>query len=37
MHATQKDFLKDGLFSVQHILSRTALELPDPELKNIRN
>jgi hypothetical protein len=33
MHATQKDFLKDGVFSVQHILARTALELPDPELK----
>jgi hypothetical protein len=32
MHATQKDFLKDGVFSVQHILSRTALEIPDPEL-----
>jgi hypothetical protein len=33
MHATQKDFLKGGVFSVQHILARTALELPDPELK----
>ena len=33
MHAAKKDFLKDGAFSVQHILARTALELPDPELK----
>jgi len=33
MHSTQKDFLKKGVFSVQHILSRTALEIPDPELK----
>jgi hypothetical protein len=33
MHAKQKYFLKDGVFSVQHILARTALELPDPELK----
>jgi len=33
MHATQKDFLKNGVFSVQHILARTALELPDPPLK----
>ena len=33
MHATKKDFLKNGVFSVQHILARTALELPDPELK----
>jgi len=32
MHATQKDFLKDGVFNVQHILARTALELPDPEI-----
>lgn len=32
MHAKEKDFLKDGVFSVQHILARTALELPDPEV-----
>lgn len=33
MHAKQSELVSDGLFSVQHILSRTALELPDPELK----
>ena len=33
MHATQKELEQDGLFSVRHILARTALELPDPELK----
>lgn len=33
MHAKQSELITDGLFSVQHILSRTALELPDPELK----
>lgn len=33
MHATQKELDQDGLFSVRHILARTALELPDPELK----
>lgn len=33
MHASESDLLKDGVFSVQHILARTALELPDPELK----
>jgi len=33
MHATQSELMADGLFSVKHILSRTALELPDPELK----
>jgi hypothetical protein len=33
MHASQNVFLEDGLFSVKHILARTALELPDPELK----
>ncbi|MEI9934151.1 MAG: hypothetical protein WDM71_04730 [Ferruginibacter sp.] len=33
MHATQKDFLKNGIFSVQHILARTALQLPDPPLE----
>ena len=33
MHATQKELEQGGLFSVKHILARTALELPDPELK----
>ena len=33
MHATQSDLMHEGIFSVQHILARTALELPDPELK----
>jgi len=33
MHATKKDFFKDGAFSIKNILARTALELPDPELK----
>ena len=33
MHASQSELAIDGLFSVQHILSRTALELPDPELE----
>lgn len=33
MHAMPKDFLKSGVFSVKNILARTALELPDPELK----
>jgi len=33
MHAKQTELVTDGLFSVLHILSRTALELPDPELK----
>ena len=33
MHARQSELITDGLFSVQHILSRTALELHDPELK----
>jgi hypothetical protein len=33
MHATESDLMHDGIFSVQHILARTALELPDPELK----
>ena len=32
MHASTKDFLKSGPFSIISILSRTALELPDPEL-----
>ncbi len=33
MRATQSDLLDDGAFSVKHILARTALELPDPQLK----
>ena len=33
MHSTQKELEQDGLFSVKHILARTALELPDPELR----
>jgi hypothetical protein len=33
LHATESEFEKDGLFSVKNILARTALELPDPELK----
>lgn len=33
LHASEKDLEQDGLFSVKHILARTALELPDPELK----
>ena len=33
MKANEKDFLKDGAFSVKNILARTALELPDPELE----
>jgi hypothetical protein len=33
MHANPKDFLQLGVFSVKNILARTALELPDPELK----
>jgi len=33
MHATPKEFLQSGVFSVKNILARTALELPDPELK----
>lgn len=32
MHASEKDYL-DGMFGVKNILARTALELPDPELK----
>jgi hypothetical protein len=32
MHANERDYL-DGLFGVKNILSRTALEIPDPELK----
>lgn len=33
LHASEKELEQDGLFSVKHILARTALELPDPELK----
>ncbi len=33
LRATEGEFEKDGLFSVRNILARTALELPDPELK----
>jgi hypothetical protein len=33
LRATESEFEKDGLFSVKNILARTALELPDPELK----
>ncbi|HEX4850935.1 MAG TPA: hypothetical protein VFV08_09025, partial [Puia sp.] len=33
MHAHTNEFLKSGPFSVTNILSRTALELPDPELE----
>lgn len=33
MHASPKDFLQTGIFSVKNILARTALELPDPELQ----
>ena len=33
MHATESELTGNSVFSVQHILSRTALELPDPELK----
>lgn len=33
IHATEKELLQDGIFGVKNILARTALELPDPELK----
>ena len=33
MHATKSELIDNNIFSVQHILARTALELPDPELK----
>lgn len=33
MHATESELTGNSIFSVQNILSRTALELPDPELK----
>lgn len=32
MHATENELTGNNVFSVQNILSRTALELPDPEL-----
>ncbi len=32
MHRHGKDFLQDGPFSITNILSRAALELPDPEM-----
>jgi hypothetical protein len=31
--ASEAELEQDGLFSVKHILARTALELPDPEMK----
>ncbi len=33
MHATKSELTDDSVFSVRHILARTALELPDPKLK----
>ncbi|MBS1510651.1 MAG: hypothetical protein JST86_07425 [Bacteroidetes bacterium] len=33
MHAVKNEFLDESVFSVKHILARTALEVPDPELK----
>ena len=33
LHAKEEKFETEGIFSVKHILTRTALELPDPELK----
>ena len=33
MHAAKKDFLQTGVFGIKNILARTALEIPDPELK----
>ena len=33
LNATEADLQQDGLFSVKHILARTALEIPDPELE----
>ena len=32
MHASERDYL-DGIFGVKNILARTALEIPDPELR----
>lgn len=33
LNATENELEQDGVFSVKNILARTALELPDPELK----
>ncbi|RTL59153.1 MAG: hypothetical protein EKK37_12675 [Sphingobacteriales bacterium] len=33
IHATKNELLNNAIFGVKHILARTALELPDPELK----
>ncbi len=33
MHASKNELLSSNVFSVKNILARTALELPDPELK----
>jgi hypothetical protein len=33
LRASEAELEQDGLFSVKHILARTALELPDPEMK----
>ncbi len=33
LHASEKELMQDGLFSVKNILARTALELPDPEME----
>ena len=33
IHASKTELLEDGAFSVKHILARTALEVPDPELE----
>ncbi|MEN9571263.1 MAG: hypothetical protein RL172_2494, partial [Bacteroidota bacterium] len=33
MHAAQNELLQSTVFSAKNILARTALELPDPELK----
>ncbi|MEO8769256.1 MAG: hypothetical protein ABI402_04210 [Ferruginibacter sp.] len=33
IHASKNELIDEGIFSVKHILARTALELPDPELK----
>lgn len=33
IHASKNELLNDGIFGVKNILARTALEIPDPELK----
>ena len=33
IHATKHELMEDGAFSVKNILARTALEVPDPELR----